>query len=288
MEFNHRFDSQERQHYLFRKHYSLKLRPRLMYAGKLDKKPSWREEAHSHEFCEVMFVADGVGTITVGSASRTVRKGDIIIYNANLVHEEVSSHDKPMALYFMGLNGLRLTDLPANHLLPPGLDYVYPAGKYAEVFTACFDRMIPEFEKKEQFYAEITQNLALTIVMYMFRLINEHNRDANQLLQSNANIRQAIAYIQEHLGEELRLEDIAKQCHMSKYYLSHQFTQTQGISLSAYILKSRITKSMQLLRETNMPVKEVSEAVGFHDVAYFCRAFKRETSLTPLQYRKQN
>jgi AraC-like DNA-binding protein len=84
------------------------------------------------------------------------------------------------------------------------------------------------------------------------------------------------------------LEDIAKQCHISKFYLSHQFTQTQGISLSKYILKSRITKSMQLLRETNLPVKEVSEAVGFHDVADFCRAFKRETNLTPLQYRKQN
>lgn len=288
MEITHRYDSQERQHYLFRKHYSLKIRPRLLYAGKLDKKHGWQEEAHSHDFCEVMYVADGIGTITVGSAPRTVRKGDIIIYNANLVHAEESSSDKPMALYFMGLGGLRLTELPSNHLLPPGLDYVYPAGKYAELFTACFERMIPEFERKEQFFAEITQNLALTMIMYMFRLINESNQESNQLLQSNTNIRQAIAYIHEHLGEELMLEDIARQCHMSKYYLSHQFTQTQGISLSKYILNSRITKSMQLLRETNLPVKEVSEAVGFHDVAYFCRAFKRETNLTPLQYRKQN
>lgn len=288
MEITHRYDSRERQHYLFRKHYSLKIRPRLLYAGKLDKADGWREEAHSHDFCEVVYVADGVGTITVDGISRTVRQGDIIIYNANLVHEEESSSEKPMALYFMGLGGLRLTELPSNHLLPPGLDYVYPTGKYAELFTACFDRMIPEFEKKEQFYAEITQNLALTMIMYMFRLINENNRDSDQLLQSNTNIRQAIAYIHEHLSEELMLEDIAKQCHISKFYLSHQFTQTQGISLSKYILKSRITKSMQLLRETNLPVKEVSEAVGFHDVAYFCRAFKRETNLTPLQYRKQN
>jgi AraC-like DNA-binding protein len=211
-----------------------------------------------------------------------------VIYNANLVHEEESSSDKPMALYFMALGGLRLTDLPGNHLLPPGLDYIYPSGKYADVFTTCFDRMIPEFEKKEQFYAEIAQNLAMTMVMYMFRIINEQNTEASQLLQSNASVRLATIYIQKHLHEAMTLEEIAKHCHMSKFYLSHQFTQVQGISLSKYILQSRITKSMQLLRETTMSVKEIAEAVGFHDVPYFCRTFKKETNLTPLQYRRQN
>jgi AraC-like DNA-binding protein len=124
--------------------------------------------------------------------------------------------------------------------------------------------------------------------MYTFRLVNEHNKESNQLLQSNANIRLAIAYIQAHLSENLTLEEIARQCHMSKFYLSHQFTQTQGISLSKYILKSRITSSMRLLRETLMSVKEIAEKVGFNDVAYFCRAFKTEVGMTPLQYRKQN
>ena len=288
MEITHLYDSEERQHYLFRNQYALKIKPRLLYAGKLDKKCGWREAAHSHDFCEIMYVVDGNGSITVDRVTRNVRKGDIVIYNANLVHEEESSSDKPMALYFMALGGLRLTDLPGNHLLPPGLDYIYPSGKYADVFTTCFDRMIPEFEKKEQFYAEIAQNLAMTMVMYMFRIINEQNHGSSPLLQSNAGVRQAVAYIQDHLHEELTLEVIARHCHMSKFYLSHQFTQVQGISLSKYILQSRITRSMRLLRDTPMAVKEIAESVGFHDVTYFCRAFKAETGMTPLQYRKQN
>ena len=287
MEINHRADSKERQHYLFRRHYALKIKPRLLYVGKLDKKSGWREGSHSHDFCEIIFVADGRGTITVGTNTYNVRKGDVIIYNADLFHEEESSSAYPMALYFMGLGGLRLTELPVNHLLPPDLDFIYPAGKQAEVFASYFERMIPEFEKKEPFYAEITQNLAMAMLMHTFRLVNEHNKEANQLLQSNANIRQAIAYIDSHLSENLTLDEIARQCHMSKFYLSHQFTQTQGISLSKYILKSRITHSMRLLRDTMTPVKDISEAVGFNDVAYFCRAFKTEVGLTPLQYRKQ-
>lgn len=288
MEITHLYDSEERQHYLFRHQYSLKIKPRLLYAGKLDKKFGWREAAHNHDFCEIMYVADGCGTVTVGGRRFDVRQGDIVIYNADLVHEEESSSDHPMALYFMALGGLRLTELPGNHLLPPGLDFIYPSGRYTDLFTACFERMIPEFEKKEPFFAEITQNLAMTMVMYMFRIINEQNKEASQLLQSNASVRLATAYIQEHLHETMTLEEIAKHCHMSKFYLSHQFTQVQGISLSKYILQSRVTKSMQLLRETSMPVKDIAESVGFHDVPYFCRTFKKETNLTPLQYRRQN
>ena len=288
MEITHLYNSEERQHHLFRHQYSLKIRPRPLYAGKLDKKCGWREEAHVHDFCEIMYIADGCGTVTVNGKRHEIRKGDIVIYNADLIHEEESSNDKPMALYFMALGGLRLTELPGNHLLPPGLDFIYPAGKYADIFAACFERMIPEFEKKEPFFAEITQNLAMTLVMYMFRIINEQNTEASQLLQSNASVRLATIYIQNHLHEAMTLEEIAKHCHMSKFYLSHQFTQVQGISLSKYILQSRITKSMQLLRETTMSVKEIAEAVGFHDVPYFCRTFKKETNLTPLQYRRQN
>ena len=43
MEITHLYDSEERQHYLFRHQYALKIKPRLLYAGKLDKKDGWRE-----------------------------------------------------------------------------------------------------------------------------------------------------------------------------------------------------------------------------------------------------
>ena len=288
MEVTHRYNTEERQHHLFRSQYSLKLRPRLLYAGKLEKKGGWQEEAHSHDFCEVLYVADGKGSVTLGKTEYRVQTGDIIIYNAGLSHGETSSAENPMELYFMALGGLKLTDLPNNHLLPPGLDCIYPVGVHADMFTNCFERMIPEFQKQEPFYAEITQNLALTLIMYLFRIINDRNRSTAPLLQSNEGVRRAINYIEENLHEELTLEQIARQCHMSKYYLSHVFSQSQGISVGKYVLQVRVNKSMRLLRDTVTPVKEIAEQVGFHDASYFIRAFKKETGLTPLQYRKQN
>ena len=76
MEITHLYDSEERQHYLFRHQYSLKIKPRLLYAGKLDKKFGWREKAHNHDFCEIMYVADGCGSVVVGGRRFHVRQGE--------------------------------------------------------------------------------------------------------------------------------------------------------------------------------------------------------------------
>ena len=65
MEVIHRFNSDARQHYLLEKHYAFKLKPRLLYAGYLDKHGGWREEPHSHPFLEIVFITDGSGTVMI-------------------------------------------------------------------------------------------------------------------------------------------------------------------------------------------------------------------------------
>lgn len=287
MEILHRYDSDERQHYLIQQQYSLKIKPRLMYAGKLEKNGAWQETDHSHNFCEVMYVSDGKGFVTVGGERWSVRGGDIIIYNAGLVHAEESSSEAPMELFFMALSGLKLSELPENHLLPPGLEIIRASGDYAATFTACFDRMILEFEVKSPFYAEITQNLALILVMYILRIIDSQNAHTTRLLQQNQSVEKAIAFIRENLDADLTLELVAKQCHLSKYYLAHLFSQYQGTSIGKYIQQCRLQEAMRLLTETPLTVKEVAERIGIQDLSYFCRIFKKETQLTPLQYRKK-
>lgn len=283
----HRYDSEDRQHYLFQQRYSIKLKPRLLYVGELKKRDGWQEKPHQHEFCEIIFITDGQGTVTANGISHPVKKGDLVIYNPDLVHAEENSADAPMQVLFLALNSLKITDLPENYLLPPGLDIVFHSDRFYDTFLSLFNRMISEFENKDIFYAEISQNLALTFVMYVFRIINEQEKDSTPLLQNNANISEALTYIQENLHQELTLESIANHCHLNKYYLSHLFSQYQGISLGKYVLQLRMKEAMHLLRETTLSVNDVADRVGFNDISYFCRTFKKETTLTPLQYRKK-
>lgn len=282
----HRYNSDERQHYLFKHQHTFKLKPRLLYAGYLKKSCQWSEKLHSHTFCEIIFIVDGRGTITIGDESREVKKGDIVIYNPDVMHAEESSETEPLEIKFMALDRLEITDLPRNHLLPPDYDCIYPTEQYAELFTAEFEKMVAEFERKDVFYFEIAQNLARTLMMYILRIINEQT-DETSLFQNN-NLNLAMEYIHQNYNKHITLENIADHCYLNKYYLSHLFTRSQGMSIGKYIKNLQLNDAMTRLRETTESVESIASSVGYNDTGHFCRTFKKATSLTPLQYRKKN
>lgn len=285
MSIAHRYDSAERQHYLFDLHDTVNIRPRLLYAGDLKKSKGWSENAHSHDFCEIICIADGHGIVTVDTQKYPVKKGDVIIYNAGTFHAEESSTAEPLEMKFMALDRLELPQLPKNHLLPDTADCICHTGESGEVFLSEFNKMIGEFQRAEAFYMEIAENIARTILMYLFRILYHQDEHAT-LLQNNKNLPLALKYIQENYKKDICLEDIAQNCYLNRYYLSHIFTRQQGVSIGKYILQLRMTEAKHLLANTNVPVAQIAEEVGFRDAGHFCRTFKRECAVTPLQYRK--
>lgn len=281
----HRYDSIERQHYLFNHQYTLKLKPRLVYAGTLKKSHGWSEKMHSHNYCEIILIVDGHGFITVENQRREVKSGDIIIYNAGTVHAEENSETEPLELMFIALDRLEITDLPKNHLIPPEYDFIYPTDHYKDKFVTNFKDVITEFEGSEPFYVEVAEAIARTVIMYIFRIINQQENAAD-LFRNNKNFAMAMQYIKENYRNDISLEDIAKNCFLNKYYLSHLFTRIQGVSIGKFILSLRLSEAKIRLQETNDSVALIAASVGFNDTGHFCRTFKKETSLSPLQYRK--
>ena len=287
MEVIHRYNSDERQHYLFEDRYIFKLKPRLLYAGELKKSGGWQERPHSHKFCEIIFVVDGRGTTTVNEKRLDFQKGDILIYNPDVVHFEESSLSEPTEFMFFALDKFEITDLPQNHLLPPDYNFIYRSGECYDVLYDLFFRMISEFESKKNFYLEISQNISRTILMYIFRVIN-FSDDSFDIHKSNKAFDLAIKYINDNYMYNISLEDIASKCYVSKYYLSHIFTQLKGISIGKYLISLRIEAAKKLLKNTGLSVSTIAEQSGFGDPNYFSRIFKKETGISPLQYRKNN
>lgn len=282
----HRYNSIERQHYLFNRQYTFKLKPRILYAGTLSKSHGWSEKPHSHEFCEIIMITDGRGFITTDTERREVKRGDIIIYNADLIHAEANSQTEPFEMKFMALDRLEITDLPKNHLLPPGYDFIYPTEQYTDLLIKSFDDMIYELESSEVFYVEIAESIARTIIMYLLRIINQLDNDG-ALRHNNRNLTLATQYIKENYRNPISLEDIAASCYLNKFYLSHLFTEIQGMSIGKYIQTLRLNEARKRLCETKDPVSIIARSVGFNDTGYFCRIFKKEFSVTPLQYRNR-
>ena len=99
--------------------------------------------------------------------------------------------------------------------------------------------------------------------------------------------RKAMAYIHEHFAEPIGREDAAQYVGVSEGYLSRCFTQETGLSLIHYLTRYRIQQAKQLLSSGVLPVTEIALKVGFSDGNYFSRAFRKETGVSPLAYRRK-
>ncbi len=94
-------------------------------------------------------------------------------------------------------------------------------------------------------------------------------------------------YIQEHIQDELRVEDLAKQALMSPYYFIRVFKKETGMSPHEYVLNYRLGIAKILLLETNLSVNAICFESGFSSESVFCSAFKKKTGVTPTAYRNE-
>lgn len=103
--------------------------------------------------------------------------------------------------------------------------------------------------------------------------------------QSAGIIEDSVAYINDHLAQELSLEELAAQAALSPFYFSRLFKRETGFSPHQYILAARISNAKFLLQSTGDSVKTICFSVGFSSESSFCTAFKKEMGLTPSEYR---
>ena len=87
-------------------------------------------------------------------------------------------------------------------------------------------------------------------------------------------------------SEDIPISRIARECSVSVSGLRRSFTELVGMSPMQYRLKEKFKRARYLLEATDMSVGEISDCLNFYDAAYFCRAFRKETGISPREYRK--
>ncbi|QKS72518.1 response regulator transcription factor [Paenalkalicoccus suaedae] len=93
-------------------------------------------------------------------------------------------------------------------------------------------------------------------------------------------------YIAEHYMEPLSLKELASHFHFHPSYLSSYFSAHNKEGFSEYLTSIRIEESKKLLKHSGMPIAEISHEVGYSDHSYYCKVFKKDTGVSPSQYRR--
>lgn len=104
---------------------------------------------------------------------------------------------------------------------------------------------------------------------------------------TDASLRLALDYINDNLDRNLKLNDIAEQVGMSRYYFARLFKQSMGIAPHQYAIKQRINRAKQLLRNSNLAIADIAQQCGFTNPSHLSKYFRQLTGTTPKAYRDQ-
>jgi len=106
------------------------------------------------------------------------------------------------------------------------------------------------------------------------------------LKEFNYFVRKGIEFIRLNLDQDLSLEFISNAIHQSPYEFSRQFKKETGETITEYINKQRINEAIYIMENEKISITDIAHKVGFNDINYFTKVFKKIKGITPSQYRK--
>lgn len=113
-------------------------------------------------------------------------------------------------------------------------------------------------------------------------------RASKRMDTGNAHVEKAKHFLTTHLTQEVHMEDVAKAAGISPYHLSRLFKALTGLTIREYLTRERIEAAKHLLITSNHAISQIAFLLRFCDQSYFTLVFRKETGLTPGQYRDKN
>ena len=252
---------------------------------------------HWHEEVEMVIVYKGMADYYLNGEKVLLQEGDVLFISPSTLHAFNQNADN-IFLAEAVLFNLNLinnsVDICNNKYFSPLLNCECTPYFVINNNHTCYDELkemlnnllITYKEKNEYFELEI-KSILLEIFYILFSnnyfIINNNmpNNTSNKIIKSVLN------YIQENYNKPLTLNDIANTFKISVYHLSHMFKDTTRMSCIDYIIDFRLLKASQLLLTTDDAILNIALEVGFNNISYFNRAFKKKFNTTPSEYRKK-
>ncbi len=101
----------------------------------------------------------------------------------------------------------------------------------------------------------------------------------------NSTFNDILEYVNDNFEKPMSLDAVAGEFHINSTYISRMFKKYTKVSFITYINELRIKKALELLKDTDLSIKEIAQRVGYNNLNYFYRNFKAVTGTTPKLFK---
>ena len=246
---------------------------------------------HSHNFYEMLFChsSDRVEYL-VGAERYRLQAGDIVIVAPGISHRPLLPENmavpyrRDIIWFSEAFMEILPRMLPGSRLSLPGTDVIFlrTKGTKWDFLGEMFRSGVKEAERGKPESDGIVLGNSIVILSQIARALTQTNT-VQMKAEKPELLDRVMAYIEDHLGEKITLEETAGYFYVSVSTITQLFRQKMGTSFYRCVTQRRLIAAKTRIGQGES-LEDVSRAVGFTDYSSFYRAFKKEYGITPRQY----
>lgn len=250
---------------------------------------------HWHEEAELTLITKGNCLYQIDLIDYEVKEGDILFVPPLFLHsislgssEEIFSETYVFHLNFLGGNS---TDICSTRYLAPMMNQEFSIPYLITPEHPAYASLRKIINQITSLYDEaiIGYELALkSLFLQALFLLLQYSKKNTSFETGNPSdkLKNVLDYIEMHFAEPISVSELAKLIFYSDYHFMRFFKKHMNMTCVEYINNLRLEKSVELFEQGNTSILDVSLSVGFHNLSYFHRAFKKKYHMTPLSFIK--
>ena len=246
-------------------------------------------QLHSHNYYEILYICSGNIQYLVRSERYRIQKGDVLIIPPGVSHQPLLQEGRT-EIYKRYVLWLSTDFIKGISPLFPDNDFLCPtllrtAGTRWASISHKFYAGIKETEQKDAGWQASVYGNTMELITMLYRAVLDKDlvplkSEIPELLYN------ILVYVEEHLAENITLDDTGKRFFVSRSTISNIFRKEIGISFYRYVTQRRLVAAKNYILE-GLSMENIAENVGFSDYSSFYRAFKQEYGISPRQFKEQ-
>jgi len=250
---------------------------------------------HWHEEAEFTLISEGKGIYHIDLTEYETEPEDLIFVPPLALHSASSPEGCGLVsetyVFHMNFLGGNSTDICSTR-------YLQPLAHHEMILPGVIKPEHPAYLSLRKIFGQISNlydggipgyELALkALFLQMIFLLLQFKEHAPSSDSSNAvyseKLKTVLDYLELHYMETVTVSDLAGLCYFSEYHFMRFFKKHMNMTCVEYLNNLRLEKAVELLEDENASILEVSLSVGFHNLSYFHRAFKKKYHMTPGEF----
>lgn len=269
--FTHYFDQEQNEPFI------------IEIAGKTYADKNYHVRREYSQIYVLEYILSGKGTLQIYNHDSTIhtyypKKGDVYLLHPNARYYYFSDSDNPWTKLWINCRGPVVSGLVNAYSLNKKI--LFPK---QDKLKSSFEQIYAFMKDKTITNQQIIQETEIIIHKILQTLGTQTT--VNKKMKNELYI--VKEYIDSHIEKLITIQEMAQLIYRSPDYLTKHFKAEFGQTPYHYLLEKKMDVACFSLINTNLPVSNIAESLGYHDTQYFSGLFKKKIGLPPLEYRKQ-